>query len=419
MLDLETVFSRKICINQHKLNGGISIIDDINVWVNRFNNHLEEIGLSNNTIDAYKRLVKALVEYSNRYLIGYKGLSEFNDTTANDFLLWMENYNINRDFGSIKERIALLFDFLEFCNSSDDNDFINLREKYFKSRVTTESMEYALSEFEDYYLLNEIPLQKIDNNYIVNYINNIHKDSVSTMSRKKTVLIKFLKYIDDTLQSDSFDYTIKSLKVYKKAKGSIYKSKALSEASIKTLLKFIDDYTDNPKIFVKKMKKDAQHIAYRNTALILLMMGAGLRTTEALSLRYCDILDSNDSTYTIHIIGGKGNKNRTSYIKKDLFEKHFKYLNSYKKNDTDFISLSSAGNKLDRKNLYEFVKKIFIHLKIEEQGLHIFRHHFGATFAANNGNMKILQDLLGHSLITTTMTYSAVGEDAKKNAIAG
>ena len=49
-------------------------------------------------------------------------------------------------------------------------------------------------------------------------------------------------------------------------------------------------------------------------------------------------------------------------------------------------------------------------------GLHIFRHLFGSEFAEKNGNIKILQDLLGHSVITTTMIYSKVGEKAKKEA---
>jgi len=418
MLDLETIFTEKNTKVQKKLDGGISLLDDLSIWINKFTSHLVDVGVAKNTLTTYKTLLVALDEYSNRYLTTKSGLSEFSDVLANDFLLWTENYKVNRDYGSIKERITLLFEFISFSSKIGDTDFISAREAYYNSLTTvSDSLEYSLNEFEDYYLDNEIALDKIDNNYIKYYIESMKKSSATTMILKRTILQRFLLYIDDTLESTYFKETIRNLRVYKKAKGEIYESKEIDEESVKLLHQFINDYVDNPKIFVKNLRKDSVHIAYRNSAMILLMMGAGLRVSEALSLRYCDIIDSSEGVYTIHILGGKGNKNRTSYIQKSLFKKHFEYLNSYKKSDKDFISLSLSGNKIARTNLYTIVKNIFIHLGIEKQGLHIFRHHFGSNFAAKDGNMKILQDLLGHSSTATTMIYSATGEGAKERAI--
>jgi len=420
MLDFETIFTEENIVKQKGLDSGISLLDDLSNWISKFTAHLVDADVARNTLITYKALLVALNEYSIRYLSDRKGLSEFNDTLANDFLLWMENYKVNRDYGSIKERIALLFEFIKFSNGIGDTDFISSREAYYNSLESiSKELEYSLNEFEDYYLENEISLDKISNDYIKYYIVNMNKSTATTMALKKAILQRFLQYIDDSLESGYFKETIKNLRVYKKAKGQIYKSQEIDEKSIKLLLEFIDNYTDNPKIFVRKLKKDSVYIAYRNSAMMLLMLGAGLRTSEALSLRYCDIIDSSDNAYTIHVLGGKGNKNRTSYIQKSLFKKHFEYLNNYKKSDTDFISLSSNGNKMARTNLYIEVKKVFIHLGIEKQGLHIFRHHFGSNFAATNGNMKILQDLLGHASSATTMIYSSTGEDAKEKAISG
>jgi site-specific recombinase XerD len=92
-------------------------------------------------------------------------------------------------------------------------------------------------------------------------------------------------------------------------------------------------------------------------------------------------------------------------------------LNKYKKSDKDIIALSQNGVQVNRRNLYKTVTKIFTYLGESKQGLHIFRHHFGSNFAQTNGNIKILQDLLGHSSISTTMIYSSVAEDAKERAI--
>jgi integrase len=348
-----------------------------------------------------------------------ESILELNHLVANDYLLWMENYKINKKYGNKKIRISHLLDFLKFAKDTGEDDIIDCKEKYFCTfEGLSLSAEFSIHEFEDYYLDREIPLSIIDTNYIRNYIVNIDNASISTMIHRRAVLHKFLLFIDNSTNNNSFEETISKLKKYKKVKGDIYKSKTIDKKTIKRLLLFIDEFVNNPKLLNKRLKSNSVHTAYRNSAMILLMLGAGLRALEAISLRYCDIVDNNKDTYTIHVISGKGNKNRTTYIKKKLFKKHFEYLSEHKNNEKDPLSLNSKGSKIDRGNLYKFTQNVFKYLGVEQQGLHIFRHHFGSKFAENNGNIKILQDLLGHSIITTTMVYSSTGEDAKEDAIA-
>ena len=98
MLDFETIFTEEITIKQKKLDSGISLLNDLSIWINKFTSHLVDVGVARNTLITYKALLVALDEYSNKYLTTKNGLSEFNDVLANDFLLWMENYRVNRDY---------------------------------------------------------------------------------------------------------------------------------------------------------------------------------------------------------------------------------------------------------------------------------------------------------------------------------
>ncbi len=419
MLDIDNIFnSQKIALTQN-LENGVSIIDDLKIWIEKFNIYLLESNSSQNTIISYNLVLKALLQYSEIYISSLKGISKLNENHTNDFLLWMENYRTNRDFGSLKERVNNLIKFIVFSQQDKNSDIFESRNRYIETLKLSKSqkMNFILDEFEDYYFENEVDLKEIDNDYIKNYIEKTPKVSNITMIQRRAIVHKFIAFIADKSQTDSFEYTLKNMKTYQKQKGTIYKSKSFEKKRLDKLLKFIDDYIGNPAIFKKRITKNSQHIAYRNTAMILLMLGAGCRASEALSLKYSDIEDTKNDTYRINILNGKGNKQRTSYILKNLFKKHFEYLNSFKKDEDDYISTNINGKRMDRRNLYEEVKKMFIHIGEDKKGLHIFRHHFGSSFAENNGNMKILQDLLGHSVITTTMTYSAVGESAKENAI--
>jgi len=280
-----------------------------------------------------------------------------------------------------------------------------------------ESLNFILDRFETYFYAHEVPFKEIDKLYIQNYIMNDSTISASTMIQRRALFSKFLLFIDKTLNIKLFKSVTNDMKVYKKTKGTIFKSKTIDKELVERIYSFIDSYTNNQSLFLKRVTKQSEYVAYRDSAMILLMLGSGCRASEVLSLRYCDIEDIGSDTYKIHILNGKGNKQRTTYILKSLFEKHFIYLNKYKKSDKDIIALSQNGVQVNRRNLYKTVTKIFTYLGESKQGLHIFRHHFGSNFAQTNGNIKILQDLLGHSSISTTMIYSSVAEDAKERAI--
>lgn len=421
MLDLDSIFNSKEPMKSNEIDSGLSLIDDLQKWIDKFNIYLVKSNSSKSTLATYYYALKSLNEYSKRYLTHKRGLSELTLDDVNDYLLWMENYKINREYGSLKERTNALIEFIKFGAMHQDLEFIEIREKYFniKREESYIDLNYVLDSFEEYYYKHEINFNKIDNHYIKNYIVNSEKKyNASTMIHKRVTLHKFLSYINEYSGDSVFIDILNNMKRYKAQKGHIYDSKKFDKELVNKILQFINDYIEDPAIFVSKPNKHSQGVAYKNTAMVLIMLGAGCRVSEAVSLRYSDIKDEG-SSYRLNIVGGKGNKNRTTYIKKELFQKHYEYLLAQSKSEDEYLSQTLNGEKTKRENLFNFVKKMFIFLDEDKQGLHIFRHHFGSNFAETNGNMKILQDLLGHALINTTMIYSGVGEEAKRVAIGG
>ncbi|WP_457750300.1 tyrosine-type recombinase/integrase [Sulfurimonas sp.] len=422
MIDIESIFDSSKIDNNRQLEHGISLVDDLNRWINNFNKDLKLLDRSKNTLDSYNFTLNAFREYCTIYMPNKTSICDVEVNDCNDFLLWMENYETNKNYGSLKERMKMLADFLSFSKEGK-KDFIEAREDYFQTNFKNrEKVEYALCEFEDYYYTNEIPLRNIDNNYIVNYIETLPKASVATMMNRRAALHKFFTYITEETETECFKDVLKKMKKYKKQNGSINESrKVIDEEITERFLDLLERYTDNPKIIQKRIRKNSIEVAYRDAAMILLMYRGGLRVSEALNTRLCDIQDMGD-LYKVNILGGKGNKNRTTYFKKEYFEKYYNFF-AQRLLDGDYLSGNKKGDKMDRRTLYIKVKKLFEKLKEEGsidkeiKGLHIFRHLFGSEFAEKNGNMKILQDLLGHSVITTTMIYSDVGEKSKQKAI--
>jgi len=427
MIDIDNLFDSGSTSKDKKLEYGVSLINDVDIWIDKFKQDLKLLNRSKNTIDSYSFTLKAFSEYCTIYLSNKKGLCDVEVNHCNDFLLWMENYETNKRYGSLQERITALAKFISFAKDRE-GDLIELREEYLRRGIPDiKRVEFALSEFEDYYYDNEIPFSRIDNNYIVNYIVTLPKASVTTMMNRRAALHKFFIYITEETETDCFKDVLKKMKQYKKQKGNTHKShQAIDEEKMQRFLDLLEKYTESPSIVQQRVRKNSKRVAYRDVAMILLMYRAGLRVSEALNIRLVDLEDMG-SSYRVNVIGGKGNKNRTTYIKKVYFEKYYNYFKAELTEPTEFLSQSSNGKQLNRRTLYKNVKKLFETLEKEDilnniksdsaSGLHIFRHLFGSEFAAKNGNMKILQDLLGHSVITTTMIYSDVGERSKQEAV--
>lgn len=237
----------------------------------------------------------------------------------------------------------------------------------------------------------------------INNINNISSDNIkdflkerndeetTTIAHNLTVIKNFHKYLlkEKLVKSDVSEFIERP-----KLKKSL--PKALSPEDIDNLL---DIKLDTP-------------FDYRNKAMLELMYGCGLRVSELINLEINDI----DMTNCLIRILGKGSKERDI----PLGEYSIYYLKEYlnrrslllKKKTCNKIFLNNHGLGMTRQGFFKNLKAI-----LEEKGLnpnispHTLRHSFATHLVNRGADLRSVQEMLGHSDISTTKIYTKVSDE--------
>ena len=157
--------------------------------------------------------------------------------------------------------------------------------------------------------------------------------------------------------------------------------------------------------YAQDMEKE-KWIGMRNKSILMLLYGCGLRISEALNLNFEDI---NENDYLI--IKGKGNKERMvplmDYVKNDIENYIHECPKNFMKDDPLFV-----GKRLDRLSprIIQYVlEKIRHNLSLPETATpHALRHSFATHLLDSGGDLRTIQELLGHSSLSTTQKYTKV-----------
>ena len=147
-------------------------------------------------------------------------------------------------------------------------------------------------------------------------------------------------------------------------------------------------------------------IGYRDMAIITLLYGCGLRISEALSLNIKDI--DNEEFIKIR---GKGNKDRYVPLLPIVLERINKYINNcpYKFKQNDALFLGVRGERLSPRIIQRKIQKIRMKLNLSENVTpHTLRHSFATHLLAQGTDLRSIQELLGHSSLSSTQIYTEV-----------
>ena len=148
----------------------------------------------------------------------------------------------------------------------------------------------------------------------------------------------------------------------------------------------------------------------RDRAMLEVMYGSGLRVSELLSLKTKNVNSLNGFITVV----GKGDKERTvpvshfalSYLDKYMTGPRKRYL---KNGQTDYIFLNRQGKPLSRIYFFEQIKKYAAEVGIEQPiSPHTLRHCFATHLLERGADLRMVQEMLGHSKITTTEIYTSV-----------
>ena len=150
------------------------------------------------------------------------------------------------------------------------------------------------------------------------------------------------------------------------------------------------------------------HISSRNRCMFELMYATGLRVSELTNLTISSL---NINMGYLKIIG-KGDKERIvpiSNMARNILNDYLKhYRNEFIKKDSPLLFFNNHGNKLSREECYIILKQIIERTTINKKiSPHTIRHSFATHLLENGADLRSIQELLGHSNIsTTTINFS-------------
>jgi integrase/recombinase XerC len=149
-------------------------------------------------------------------------------------------------------------------------------------------------------------------------------------------------------------------------------------------------------------------ILARDAAVIALLYGAGLRIAEALSIRRKDApIGAIDALTVI----GKGRKERTTPIIAPVRAAVESYLKAcpYVLKDDGPLFVGARGGELSPRIIQLAVARLRGALGLPDSATpHALRHSFATHLLARGGDLRTIQELLGHSSLSTTQIYTAV-----------
>lgn len=148
-------------------------------------------------------------------------------------------------------------------------------------------------------------------------------------------------------------------------------------------------------------------IAARDWALVTLLFGCGLRISEALSLKNIDVVGAPN---TLRIVG-KGSKERMVPVLPAVNRAIEKYiaLRPFGNASDDELFRSVRGLPMSARMAEKVIEKLRHYLQLPDYVTpHALRHTFATALLSDGADLRSLQELLGHSSLSTTQLYTKV-----------
>lgn len=266
---------------------------------------------------------------------------------------------------------------------------------------TCDSYKRDIIKFYNFVASESINYLDVDNIVIRNFLTKELKEKVSKISCKRRIsaLKKYYEYLfkKGYIKNNPFNFVV-PMKVEKKY------PKVLNQTQIKQIL------ADNI------LRKD--EFVLRDQVILEILFSCGIRVSELISIKINDI----SLKEKIIRVFGKGQKERlvpfTIQCQQSI-EKYLKQLRpilaNRSKEYNDYLLLNKNGQPLTRRGVEYILNQI--EMKCADfYGLHphMLRHSFATTLLENGADLRLIQELLGHSSINSTQIYTHVSEENMK-----
>lgn len=325
-------------------------------------------------------------------------------------------------------------EFLECQNSSKNEHHNHNLVKLFLEILITEnglsantisSYRSDLNLFLKFLILRKETLLEVNEKIFKSYLEKLFEDGIKTASlnRKISTLKSFYKFLElEGIKKDNPAHNIDQVKNNPKL------PKYLSPKEVFALL----DYA----------QKDHSHFGIRLSCMLEILYAAGLRVSELMSLSISAIGKNFVQGKVVFknylIVNGKGNKERIAPLNKTSLEILEKYLKAriemghgnsrwlfcgkirINKNVDQFKKPQKMVDEhLTRQRFNQMLKELAVFAKVDERKVspHVIRHSFASHLLSQGVDLRILQELLGHSDISTTQIYTHILDSKLKDLV--
>jgi len=242
-------------------------------------------------------------------------------------------------------------------------------------------------------------------NEYIHYLNTKYS-KFKTIKRKLASIKAFYMYLEyeEIIDSSPFRRIRTQIKEPKELPKTIQKQYLLQ--IFQWLFKNLDVANTN----YKKV------LALRNIAIIELLFSTGIRISELCNIKNNEI-DLKEKSLKIN---GKGSKERIIYLGNENVIKiliNYSNTNDQHKNQTYFFT-NKFNDRLSEQSVRFLLKKIELDLKLPVHITpHMFRHTFATTLLEKDVDIRYIQNILGHSSISTTQIYTHVTYPKQKEIL--
>ena len=274
----------------------------------------------------------------------------------------------------------------ESRNLNDYLEFLKFIKKF--SPHTVKAYKQDIQQFLDYFRENKLKVEK----------QNI-RDFISVVflkTKKKTTVARKI-------------YAIKSFYTYLLQRGKIAKN-PLDAISTPKTEKFLPEIlTEKEMLEFLDLLPGETFLHLRNKAIFEFLYATGLRVSELTGLKRVDI---NFDEGLVRVLG-KGKKERIVPFHQKACQVLLEYLAEARrkfKTENEYIFLNARGKRISDRAVEMILQDVYRELMQSNKRVypHLFRHSFATHLLQRGANLRIIQELLGHSNLATTEKYTSL-----------
>lgn len=288
------------------------------------------------------------------------------------------------------EKITDFSNYLKFEKSFSDNTL----DAYVRDIKKLES--FATTD------LGEISPALISYENLQEFIYQLSKKKISERSQARGIssIKAFFKFLlEEEYREDNPSSLLEGPKL------GLYLPDTLSMDDIDRIINSIDKKTD---------------IGQRNQCILEVLYGCGLRVSELVDLKISNI----NFKERFIIVEGKGEKTRLVPLASSTAEYLHDYIQNVRKKikvnkkHEDIVFLNTRGTNMSRVIVFIIIKELTQKAGINKSiSPHTFRHSFATHLLQNGADLRFIQEMLGHSSITTTQVYTHLKTEELRDVI--